>query len=73
MNIFRQSWAGGPISTWIARARSGKCSRRRLALYRRFPILFLAFAAIVVVPYELIVLAITGAGPLAQGHLGFFG
>ncbi|HJZ37328.1 MAG TPA: hypothetical protein VJ204_13745 [Solirubrobacterales bacterium] len=43
------------------------------ALYRRVPILFLAFAAIVVVPYELIVLAATGAGPLAQGHLGFLG
>lgn len=43
------------------------------ALYSRVPILFLTFAAIVVVPYELIVLAITGAGPLAQGHLGFFG
>ncbi len=43
-----------------------------LGLYRRLPVLFLAFAAIVVVPYELIVLAITGAGPLAQGHLAFF-
>ena len=32
-----------------------------------------AFAAIVVVPYELIVLAFTGAGPFAQGHLGFLG
>jgi hypothetical protein len=43
------------------------------ALYRRFPLLFLAFAAIVVVPYELIVLAIAGIGPFTQGHLGFFG
>ncbi|HEX3363141.1 MAG TPA: hypothetical protein VHS74_19255 [Solirubrobacterales bacterium] len=41
------------------------------ALYRRVPILFLAFAAIVVVPYELIVLAITGTGPSTMHHLGF--
>ncbi|HEX4732392.1 MAG TPA: hypothetical protein VH299_14060 [Solirubrobacterales bacterium] len=40
-------------------------------LYWRIPVLFLVLAAIVVVPYELIVLAITGAGPFAQGHLGF--
>jgi hypothetical protein len=39
-------------------------------LYRRFPLLFLVLAAGVVVPYELIVLAVTGAGPLAQGSLG---
>jgi hypothetical protein len=43
------------------------------ALYSRLPILFLAFAAIVVVPYELIVLAIAGNGPFTQSHLGFFG
>jgi hypothetical protein len=42
-----------------------------LALYQRFPWLFLTFAAVVVVPYELIVLAVTGVGPLAQGSLGF--
>lgn len=41
------------------------------ALYRRFPILFLALAAVAVVPYELIVLAMTGAGPFAQGGTGF--
>jgi hypothetical protein len=51
----------------------GEMLTAALALYWRVPILFLAFAAIVVVPYELIVLAITGAGPFAQGHLGFFG
>jgi hypothetical protein len=43
------------------------------ALYWRLPILFLAFAAIVVIPYELIVLAIAGNGPFTQSHLGFFG
>jgi hypothetical protein len=40
-------------------------------LYWRVPVLFLVLAAIVVVPYELIVLMITGAGPFAQRHLGF--
>jgi hypothetical protein len=39
-------------------------------LYFRVPILFLALAAVVVVPYELIVLLITGAGPLALGQKG---
>jgi hypothetical protein len=51
----------------------GEMLTAAFALYWRVPVLFLAFAAIVVVPYELIVLAITGAGPIAQGHLGFFG
>lgn len=40
-------------------------------LYFRVPILFLALAAVVVVPYEFAVLLITGAGPLALGHTGF--
>lgn len=38
-------------------------------LYRRYPLLFFVLAAGVVVPYESIVLAITGAGPFAQGSL----
>jgi hypothetical protein len=50
----------------------GEMLTAAFALYLRLPILFLTFAAIVVVPYELIVLVTTGAGPLAQGHLGFF-
>jgi hypothetical protein len=50
----------------------GEMLSTAFALYWRVPFLFLAFAAIFVVPYELIVLAITGAGPLAQGHLAFF-
>jgi hypothetical protein len=41
------------------------------ALYRRVPILFLLLAAVAVVPYELIVLLVTGAGPFAQGRTGF--
>jgi hypothetical protein len=40
-----------------------------LALYRRYPLLFLILAAGVVVPYELIVLAVTGYGPLRQWHV----
>jgi hypothetical protein len=49
----------------------GEMLSSAFALYRRVPILFLAFAAIVVIPYELIVLAITGVGPLAVGTLRF--
>jgi hypothetical protein len=41
------------------------------ALYQRFPLLFLVFAGVVVIPYQLIVLAVTGAGPLEQGSVGF--
>jgi hypothetical protein len=40
-------------------------------LYFRVPILFLVLAAAVVVPWELIALLVTGAGPLALGHKGF--
>jgi hypothetical protein len=40
-------------------------------LYRRYPLLFLALAAGVIVPYEAIVLAATGAGPFAHGSLSF--
>lgn len=40
-------------------------------LYLRIPVLFLALASVVVVPYELAVLLVTGAGPLALGRTGF--
>jgi hypothetical protein len=40
-------------------------------LYRRVPVFFLVLAAIIVVPYEVIVLAVTGNGPFAQGHMAF--
>ena len=40
-------------------------------LYLRVPILFLALAAVVVVPWELAVLLIVGDGPLALGSHGF--
>jgi hypothetical protein len=42
-----------------------------LELYRKYPLLFLVLAAGVIVPYEVIVLAATGAGPFAHGSLGF--
>lgn len=38
-------------------------------LYRRYPLLFLLLAAAVIVPYQLIVLAATGTGPLTQSSL----
>jgi hypothetical protein len=40
-------------------------------LYRRYPLLFFVLAAAVIVPYELIVLLATGAGPFEQGSLDF--
>jgi hypothetical protein len=40
-------------------------------LYLRFPLLFLVLAAIVVVPWEFLVLLVTGEGPLALRHTGF--
>lgn len=39
-------------------------------LYRRYPLLFLVLAAGVIVPYEVIVLVVTGEGPFAQSSLG---
>ena len=42
-----------------------------LKLYGEYPLLFLVLAAGVIVPYEVIVLAATGAGPFAHGSLGF--
>jgi hypothetical protein len=39
--------------------------------YRRVPVLFLVLAAIVVIPFEVIVLAVTHKGPLAQGQIAF--
>ncbi|HYJ22465.1 MAG TPA: hypothetical protein VEW07_10630 [Solirubrobacterales bacterium] len=40
-------------------------------LYRRYPLLFLVLAAAVVLPYEVIVLVATGAGPFEQGSVDF--
>lgn len=40
------------------------------ALYGRFPWLFLALAAAVVVPYQLLVLLITGTGPFSRQEVG---
>lgn len=38
-------------------------------LYRRYPLLFLILAAAVILPYEALVFAVTGAGLFAQGSL----
>lgn len=40
-------------------------------LYLRVPILFIALAAVVVIPWEVILLLITGDGPLAISRTGF--
>lgn len=40
------------------------------ALYRRFPWLFLILAGAVVVPYQLLVLLITGTGPFSRQEVG---
>jgi hypothetical protein len=56
--------AGGTIE--IERERSApELVSTTFSVYQRFPVLFLILAAGVVVPYELIVLAVTGAGPLS--------
>jgi hypothetical protein len=47
---------------------TGEIVRAAGALYRRYPLLFAILAAAVIVPYELIVLAATGYGPLRHGH-----
>jgi hypothetical protein len=39
-----------------------------LRLFVRYPLLFLALAVVVVVPYDLLILAVTGASPLGQGN-----
>lgn len=40
-----------------------------IALYRRFPLIFLTLAAGVIVPYQAIVLVATGTGPLGRSGL----
>jgi hypothetical protein len=43
-----------------------------LVLYRRYPLLFLVLALAVIAPYQLFVLAVTGAGPFAHSaHRSF--
>jgi hypothetical protein len=60
--------AGGTIE--IERERSApELVSATFSVYQRFPLLFLILAAGVVVPYELIVLAVTGAGPLSLQEL----
>lgn len=51
----------------LARPRSvGEILLAALRLYGRHPLLFLALALLVVGPYDLIVLGVSGAGPLGQ-------
>lgn len=40
-------------------------------LYRHYPLLFLVFAAAVLVPYDLVLLALTGTGPLTRNGTAF--
>jgi hypothetical protein len=40
-------------------------------VYARYPLLFFVLALIVVAPYELVLLAATGHGPLGHRHLAF--
>jgi hypothetical protein len=53
--------------------RAPRPARRLVAgafgLYRRYPLLFFVLAAGVIVPYESIVLAVTGTGPFSQRSL----
>jgi hypothetical protein len=46
----------------------GEIIRATGVLYWRYPLLFAILAAAVMVPFELIVLAVTGYGPLRHGH-----
>lgn len=50
---------------------AGQLVRAAFELYWDYSLLFLVLAAGVIVPYEVIVLAATGAGPFAHGSLGF--
>ncbi len=60
--------AGGTVE--IERERSApELVSTTFSVYQRFPLLFLILAAGVVVPYELIVLAVTGVGPLSLREL----
>jgi hypothetical protein len=60
--------AGGTVE--IERERSApELVSATFSVYQRFPLLFLILAAGVVVPYELIVLAVTGVGPLSLREL----
>lgn len=63
---------GGGTTLEVERPRSiWELVTTAFSLYRRVPVLFLVLAAIVVVPYEVIVLAISHKGPLALGQMAF--
>jgi hypothetical protein len=49
----------------------GEIVHAALRLYRRYPLLFLVLAGAVMVPYGLVVLAVTGHPPLSRAREGF--
>ena len=60
---------GGDDGVGFERSRSvGEILAATVGLYRRFPLLFAVLAVAVIAPYKLIVLAITGHGPLWRGR-----
>lgn len=61
--------AGGAYQLDASKPRSiAQIVRAAGALYWRYPLLFAILAAAAMVPFELIVLAATGYGPLRHGH-----
>lgn len=68
-----RSAANNPAAMTVGRTPGGRSAPALIGeafrLYARFPLLFLLLAAGVVVPYRLIVLAATGAGPYTEGGL----
>ena len=72
----RRGWqdvTDGQAGPFVSAPRSARqLVRAAFELYRRYPLLFLVLAAgVITVPYEVIVLAATGAGPFAHGSLSF--
>jgi hypothetical protein len=67
-----QDATDGEVGPFVSAPRSARqLFSAAFELYRRFPLLFLVLAAAVIVPYQAIVLAATGAGPFAHGSLSF--
>jgi hypothetical protein len=48
----------------------GSLIARAFEVYRRYPVLFLVLASGVIVPYQLILLAVTGTGPFSRMEAG---
>lgn len=56
-----------PVGALRAPERASSIVAKTFELYRRYALLFLVLALGVTVPYDLLVLILTGAGPLAKG------